>query len=483
MLLKPFSCCVTVAACLSIAGCTVGPDYNGPPQIFSPGRAFARASSVSTKPGPGEAQWWIALRDPQLDQLETAALAANSDLAVAKARIRESRAQLQSQRAQLRPTTGSSALLLHTHGGSNLLASLAGGSAQSEAAADGSGAQDSNLYDVGFDASWEIDLFGGQRRAVEGAAASEQAQIDDLADAEVSLTAEIARAYIGLREAQRRLTLNNANVGLQQKMLGLTRRRIVGGTATDLDAERLESQLAQTLESLPSLRVQIDDQLDQLSTLTGRVPGDLDTELKAPGPIPLPPRTVAIADPAELLRRRPDIRAAERGLAAANAAIGQHIADYFPKLQLLGDIGYSSTDISDLFSANSLSAIGAPFLSWKPFDFGRTKAAIEQARASNDEALANYQGVVLKALADAETALSRYGNQRAVVVDAMRANTAAERAASTMRLRYAGGTATLIDELDTEREQVQTEQSLAEAVAELTSDYVGLQKSLGLGWD
>jgi outer membrane protein TolC len=208
----------------------------------------------------------------------------------------------------------------------------------------------------------------------------------------------------------------------------------------------------------------------------------LDSMLAAPGPVPLPPAQVAVGEPASLLRRRPDIRAAERQIASSNATIGQHVADYFPKLQLLGNLGFSSTDVSQLFDGGSFSTVVAPILQWKPFDFGRTADAVHEAKAERDEAVAQYESTVLKALNDAETALSRYGYQEKAVVNLERVQVSADRAARLTRLRYQGGTTTLTDVLDTERQRVQSEQALAQGRAELTQDFVALEKSLGLGW-
>ncbi len=251
---------------------------------------------------------------------------------------------------------------------------------------------------------------------------------------------------------------------------------------SDFDVDRLNQQVQQTLADLVPLQAQIDAQLDQIAVLTGRMPGDLDAELVTATPVPLPPATVSMGDPAALIRHRPDIREAERQIAAKNAAIGQHLADYFPKLQLLGDIGFSSTDVSQLFNADAFSGVVAPVLSWKPFDFGRTAAAVDEARAGRDEAVASYRSTVLKALQDAETALSKYGYQRRNLIGLEQVYASVSRAAALARVRFAGGTIALTDVLDTERQRYQAEESLAQAQAEMTEDYVALQKSLGLGW-
>jgi outer membrane protein, multidrug efflux system len=468
-----------LTAILLLSGCTVGPGYKGPPEITAAGRPFVRASVVTVNPAPALAHWWLALNDLELDGLETAALASNPDLAAATARLRESRAELHARRADLLPTTGASAIYLHSHSGSGLLSGLVGGSA---AAGQGPSSTDIDLYSVGFDATWEIDLFGGKRRAAEAAAANAEGQIASLADAQVSLTAEVARAYVSLRDIQHRLDLEQGSARLHQHMLALGRQRAAAGTASDFDVERLNQQVQQTLSDLVPLQAQVEAQLDQLAMLTGRLPGDLDRELAQATPVPAPPATVSIGDPAALIRHRPDIRVAERQIAAKNAAIGQHVADYFPKLELLGDVGFSSTDVSELFNGNAFTGIVAPVLSWKPFDFGRTAAAVDEARADQEEAVANYRGTVLKALEDAETSLSNYGYQRRDLIGLERVYASASRAAALARQRYAGGTIALTDALDTERQRYQAEEALAQGQAGMTEDFVALQKSLGLGW-
>jgi NodT family efflux transporter outer membrane factor (OMF) lipoprotein len=465
---------------LAISGCTVGPDYKGPPQIIAEGgHSFVRGANVQADGGRLDQHWWGALKDPELDRLEQAALAANPGLEAARAILRESRAQLRAQQADLRPNTGTSALYLHTHGGTEALGSGILGGAPSPGGLN----DDLNLYTAGFDATWEIDLFGAQRRAVENAAAAAQARQADLADARVSLTADVAQAYISLRDVQHRAALARASADLQARALDLTRRRQEGGTASTLDVDRLDTQVEQTKADLVPLKAQIDQELDRLAILTGRMPGDLDSDLVKAAPLPLPPESVAIGDPASLIRRRPDIRAAERQIAAQNALIGEHMADYFPKVELLGNIGFVSTDLGQLLNGNSFVGVVAPVLQWKPFDFGRTRAAIDQANAGHDEALAKYRSTVLKALDDAETSLSRYDTQREDVHVLQRVMASADQAARLQRQRYDGGTATLIDTLDTERQRVSAEQALAEAEAGLTQDYVALQKSLGLGWE
>ena len=462
-------------ACLLLSGCMLGPNYKGPPKMLPQGQNFVRAADAGAVPSPPLAQWWLALHDAELNQLEAQALAASPDLAAARARLRESRAQLHADQAQLLPTTGASGVYLHSHSGDGLLNGLVGG-------ASGSGTQDLNFYSTGFDASWELDLFGAKRRTAEGAAAQAQARIADLADTQVSLTANVARAYVDLRADQQRAALAEASLGLHQQMLALEQQRAAAGTVSQDDLVQLAQQVQQDQANLAPLRAEISVQLDQLAILTGQLPGALDAALAAPTPVPMPPAQVAVGDPALLLRQRPDIRSAERNIAARNAAIGQHLADYFPKVTLLGDIGFSSTNISQLFNGNAFSVLAAPMISWTPFDFGRTEAAVSQARAGRDEAVAKYQSTVLKALQDAEDSLARYGAQRQNLQALAQAYGLAQRSAGFARQRAAQGTISHLQMLSAQRDLDSARDRFIQAQARTTEDYIALQKSLGLGW-
>ena len=464
-------------AAFGLAACTVGPDYRGAPDVASESvksGAFVRAplEGVATTHPP--AAWWSSLNDPQLDALIDAALAHNPDLKMAQARLRQARSQLRGQRANELPKVSASAAALRMRSPDT---SIFG---QSEGSGGGRGPVD--FYTVGFDASWEIDLFGGTRRAIEAASGEADAVQADLSDTQVSLAAEVASAYIDLRDQQERLALAQRTAEYQQQMLTLTEQRRARGTAAEVDVERLSTQVNTTRATLVPLQVQITDSLDQLAVLTGRAPGALDAELAQPAPLPALPASVSISDPATMLQQRPDIRAAERRLASSNAQIGEHIADYFPKVSLLGDIGFSASDPGHLLRKQNFSWVGVPYLQWNVFDFGRTTASVDAAEASRDEAEARYEKTVLAALKDANSALSRYGNQREHVVRLQQVQASSERSATLVRQRYTAGVSTLIDLLDAQRTQFAAQQDVVAAQAELLKDYVSLQKSLGLGW-
>ncbi|MDH7638366.1 efflux transporter outer membrane subunit [Sphingomonas oryzagri] len=464
-----------------LSACTVGPNYAGPPDAAphaSKAGRFARADEdLTTTAQPGVAHWWEELGDPTLNTLEQRALAANPDLAGAEARLRQARASLREQKANLLPKADATALYAHARfPGLNLDNSDSG----SDSGSGGSSALD--LYNLGFDASWEVDLFGGQRRAIEAARATAESAQANLADTQVSLTAELAQAYLNLRDRQHRIALNTQAIARQEQMLALTRQRFASGTASRLDVERLSQQLDSTRADTTPLTAERDAYLDEIATLTGDEPGDLDTTLTPIQPIPLPPAQVAIGDPAAMLQRRPDIRAAERTLAADTAKIGQAEAGRFPRLSIMGIIGVGGTSPADLTHLDDFTALIAPQLSWSFLDFGRNKAKVLQAQGVRDEAEAKYRSTVLAALRDANDSLSRFRARRITVATLARAKASADMSASLAEERYRAGTSTLIDLLDAQRQQIDATQNLSNAQAALTGDFVSIQKALGLGW-
>jgi NodT family efflux transporter outer membrane factor (OMF) lipoprotein len=485
-----------IASVAALPGCsTVGPDYRGAPEVAGgAGHAntFVRAPAAGiTSTGIASAyapsQWWKTLGDAQLNALIDAALAHNQNLQAAQARLRESRAQLQQQRADALPTVSADAAALRVRQPdlSSLQTSQTNANSPASTGPSSSTSQGRGplqLYTAGFDASWEIDLFGGTRRAIESASAQADAVDADLADTQVSLVAEVTQAYIGLRDQQQRLTLANQSAELEQQTLVLIQQRRSRGVAGDADVERQTTLVENTRATLIPLDEQITESLDMLAVLTGQAPGALDHELSAPTPLPVLPAAIPIDDPASMLRQRPDIRAAERRLAASNAQIGERTADLFPKVTMLGFIGANAADPGHLARKSALTWLGVPYLQWDVFDFGRTRSSIRQAEASRDEADARYAQTVLAALQDANNALSRYGHQRESVARLEQIEASADRSATLMRQRYGAGASSLIDLLDTQRMQFSSQQNLVEGRANLLKDFVSLQKSLGLGW-
>lgn len=471
----------------SLIGCVVGPDYAGPPQVPI-NSSFARAGdSFDQNPSySGEIQWWSSLNDPALDRLVQRALEESPDIAVVKARVRQARASLRGEEADLLPSADASLAAAHVH-----LPTKHGGGLDatdaSSASSAGAGSLPSsiNLFNAGFDASWELDLFGGQRRAIESAKATAEATDEHLVDAQLSLVAEVAQAYVNLRSTQARLGLSNRAIERQQQQIALTSHSFEGGTASEVDVIRLENQLETTRSQTEPLVTQVELYLNELAVLTGAAPGTLDATLATPDnaipPIPLPPASLTVTDPATLLRQRPDIRAAERTLASRQAQIGQATAARFPSLSLFGIIGIGGTHGHDLTHLDDFTAVAAPRLNWNVLDFGRVSANIQQAESARDEAEAQYQSTVLSALRDAEDSLARFSQGRVSVATLARNKKQADRAATLMTLRQQGGTATLIDVLDTERQQLTAEQNLAQAEGSLTNNFIALHKALGIG--
>lgn len=466
--MSPRSYVLAIASALAIAGCKVGPNYKGPPAV-APGAtraaAFIRAPRDGVFAAPTTARWWESLGDPELDKLIETALVQSPDIRLAEARLRESRAGLRGQRSNELPKSSGSVAYLHAHLPKSTL-----------------GLSSADMYNIGFDATWEVDLFGGTRRAIEAASAEAEAVDADLADVHVQLSAEIAQAYVDLRDQQQRIALVRQSAELEDQILTLTQQRRAQGVASDLDVERIRTQVENTRGTIIPLDAQITESLDQLAVLTGKEPGALDAELSSVGPLPSLPAKVVVGDPAALLKRRPDIRAAEWRLVSSNAQIGEHEADWFPKLTLIGDLGFSAAEPGHLVRSDNFLWIGAPLLQWNALDFGRTRAKVDQAKAGFDEAAAQYESTVLGALRDANVALSRYGHQRDNVISLRNVEESATRAATLTQQRYRAGTSSALDWLDAERTRFTAEQNRIAGDADLIKDYVALQKSLGLGW-
>lgn len=466
-----------LSTALLAAGCTVGPDYRSAPEVAAnaiDGGKFPHAPAVADATSPRVADWWHALGDAQLDTLIADALKQSPDIDAARARVRQARAGLNSNKANLLPKVGLDATMLRTR--SPDLSALSGEGSS------GGGRGPLSLYVAGFDASWEIDLFGGTRRAIEAASAEADAASAQLADAHVQLAAEVAQAYVTLREQQASLAHLQASEKLEADMLDLTEQRRARGVASQLEVERLLTQLDNTRAQMSPVQAGIAESFDELALLTGRAPGELDGSLSAPQPLPTVPETVAVGDPAALLKARPDIRAAERKLASSTAQIGARKADWFPKLSLLGSLGFSAMDPGHLVRKENGIWLTLPRLQWNILDFGRVAAGVDSAEGGRDEAEANYRSTVLKALRDADVALSRYGHQREHVVVLRRVEASAERASTLQQQRYRAGTASMLEWLDVERTRVVAQQDRISGDANLLKDYVSLQKALGLGW-
>ena len=469
-----------------LCACAVGPSYKGPPEVAKSSiddPQFKRAGSTAEAPAPAPApaRWWTRVDDPILTRLIDEAFAASPTLDSAVAQVNSARAQQAVDRAALGPTGGTSATYVRGSIPTDSLG-LGGSSGNSSS---GSSKLKLDAYSVAVDATWEIDLFGGKRRDLESATAAAGAAVAGLEDAQVRLASDVAQAYAQLREAQLRVRFTQHTIGLRERALTLTQQRRALGTAAAGDVERAATDLAQSRAQLPSLQTQVEQQLDQIAVLAGREPGAYDALLAvpddAPIPQPAPPDAAPTGTPADWLRRRPDIRQAERTLASRNALIGKNVASLFPSVSLLGVIGTTGTTPSQLFTGSPLWA-AVPSLSWNFLTIPSTLGKIRGAKADRDQSLADYRRTVLQALQDANDSLSRFGHAREVLAQRAIARDSAARAAEMTGERYRAGTASLIDQLDTERQRVQTEDDWAQAEGDLMVSYATLQKSLGLGW-
>ncbi|KXV35954.1 efflux transporter outer membrane subunit [Gluconobacter thailandicus] len=458
-----------IPAMLFVSGCSVGPDYKGPPEIAGVSGAqsgFVRGPARQNASVPPGSAWWEALEDPLLNDLILRARNASPDVAVAIARIRQGRAQTRLQGANFLPDFSSNTSYAR---------------ARFPSSGDDAPASNVETYFQGFDASWEIDIFGEKRRALEAAKANHQEAEAGLDDVLVTLSAEVARTYVNLRAQQQRQSLyQNSNASLE-RTLALMQQRFQRGTAARSDVLRLDTQLQQSRSQTEALNIDREVSMDKLAILLGIKPGDLDKELERPAPIPLPPLAPAIDDPTALLRRRPDIRQAERRLASNTAKIGQAQAARFPKVKFTGLIGTGGLKPSDLTQFDDFTAYLAPQISWDFLDFGRNAARVQTAKGARDEAMAQYRKTVFNALQETEDALSRFKNDRIRVATLARSHADAVAAVGLTRQRYQRGTATFMDLLDTERQAISSEQELSQTQAELTTDYIAIQKALGVG--
>jgi NodT family efflux transporter outer membrane factor (OMF) lipoprotein len=459
------------AAAVLCACATVGPTYDGPPQVARDavrrGR-FVRAEDIFDS-GVPQTAWWQAFEDPALDVLVERALAVNLEIAGARARLLAARAALGEQRAQQGP------------GGAvqGAYARVRPSFIPFGVSLPGVQFRDFDLYQTDVDASWELDLVGRHRRTVEAATAQVDAWSASLDDVRLAIAAETARAYLELRCQQSRLEMLTRAVQLDASRRHLVELRLAEGTGSALDLERLREEQDMTSGEIPGVLGAITVQLDRLARLTGGEPGALDDALGTARGVPPPPAKVSVGDPAQLIRRRPDVRAAERNLAADTALVGVATADLFPKVTLTGNIGMAANDVGG--GAAGLYSIG-PSISWGIFDLRRVRARIDEAGARRDEALAYYQEAVLAALNDAESALTGYARRMETVAARRRNLQSAEREEGLAAQRFHEGVANSLEVADAARHRLTAEERLLSARADLSLAYVALETSLGLAW-
>ncbi len=449
---------------VSLVACApVGPDYH-PPTTSIPSQWQELSPDISPRANLQTGQWWTLFHDTTLDSLVARAAISNNNLKVAEARIREARAQ-----RIIAAATGSIAAgATSTH------------SRRSENASSSSGNQ--NLFQLGFDADWELDIFGGVRRATEVADANLAASNEDLRDVLVSLQAEVVRTYVELRGGQMRLLTTWSTIASQQKTVDLVKGRFEVGLGNELDLVQARTQLSLIKSQIPSLENSVRQSMHRLALLLGQPPGDLISELSPQKNLSAIPPQISIDLPSDLLRQRPDIRAAERRLAAATAGIGVSTAELFPKFSLAGLLGLQSNSLSNLVTSGSRYWSFGPVLNLTLFDQGKTHAGVEISKARRDSALASYEQTVLNALTEVEDALFAFSHERKTMQILLEAVASGEKAVKIANGLYETGLANFLNVLESERALYQSQDQLVQSNQRLGVTTVSLFKALGGGW-
>lgn len=464
---------VTLISSLLLAGCAAGPSYKGPPAVTAAAQpGFDRAALGGSAPEPAAGAWWRQMNDPMLDALVQSALTKNPDLAAAEASVRGARAVLGERIADFLPSSQVSAGYQRQRF-----------SSQGQAFGNSFALPDRDFYSIGIDSSWEIDLFGRLTRRRQEALADAQSAEATRNDVRVSLASETVSTYLSLRGAQARLEVARQAVSNQASSLDLGRKLLAAGRGTRLDVARAESLLADTQASMAPLAAEVDVAIHRLGVLTGASPSALRQQLEQPGLVPSLPDTLAVGDPTMLLSRRPDIRIAERGIAAAVARIGIAKAEYFPRVSIAGNASLQSNLAGELLTGGAFAFAIGPQLIWNFLDWPRIRARIKAADANADAAAARYEATVLRALEETENALSRRARERQRLTALSTSRDAAVAAARLARLRYQNGVDPFLSVLDAERVALQSEDQLVTAQVNLGQFGVGVYKALGAGWE
>jgi len=466
---------VAALALLSAAGCMVGPNYRRPHTTTPP--SFGELAPTAPPAGRSDAiadggptAWWTTFDDQLLTSLITRTVQSNLTLQQAEARVRESRAERRIAAADLWPQIEASGSYTRERTSKN-------------GVNPGGAGKTFNLFQGGFDANWEVDVFGGNRRQVEAADASVEAAEDDRNAVLVSLMGEVGLEYVTYRSLQQRSALAKRNVAAQQGTLDLTRRLFNAGLAPELDVQRAAAQVATTASTIPLLEQQAAQAMHALGVLIGQPPMTLQQELAVVGPIPKPPAQVAVGLPSELLLRRPDVARSERQLAAQTAEIGVATRDLFPRFFISGAASLQSVRGSDFFDWQSRLLSLGPSVSWPIFEGGRIRANIALQTATQQELLAAYEGVVLQAFQDVEDALVAFSQQqatRAQLEDAVRAN---QRAADLARQAYGQGLTDFLTVLEAQESVFTSQDTLAQTERDVALGLVALYKAVGGGWE
>jgi multidrug efflux system outer membrane protein len=469
-----------VSVPVALAGCAVGPDYH-PPKTQAPANWSEAQLGGATNRPVQIVDWWKTFNDPELNSLIQRAVAANDDLRVADGRLREARALRSNTAWDLGPTIDGGAGYTDTRQSKNSIPFNTTGPVGGEISSNYLFHTD--LYDAHFDASWEIDVFGGRRRALQEANAVLASTVEDQRDVLVSVLAEVARNYIDVRDFQQRVAIANRNIAAQQDAVDIAQARFHAGLASELDAKEAEVLLANTQSQVPTLEESLKQGVHRLGVLIGQQPGALLNELSAPAPIPAPPPEVPVGLPSDLLRRRPDVRRAERQLAAATANIGVQTAELFPKFSLTGVGGFQSFSVSDWFSGASKYWSAGPSVTWRILDYGHVRSQIQTANAQAQQSLAMYDKTVLLSLEDVENALVAYSQEQVRHRSLQDAVDAGRSAVEISNELYKNGLTSFLNVVDAERSLYQAEDGLVQSERTVTVNLVALYKALGGGWE
>ncbi|WP_066648019.1 MULTISPECIES: efflux transporter outer membrane subunit [Sphingomonas] len=468
---------MTVAIAALLSGCVVGPNYERPgtaPRASGTLAEVARTpAAVSAQPLPDH--WWQLYEDPALDRLVADALAHNTSIREAAANLQRARAVLSEQRGARLPSTDLSAQYSRQQGNSAAAAAFGGGGGQVQTFG-------FDLFQSGFDVAYEVDLFGGVTRAVEAARGDVEASAAQLDAARVSIAAETARAYVTACSNAAQLAVARETVDLQQQTLKLTTTLFDAGRGTRRDVERADVLLAQTQAQLPGFDAERRAALYALATLTGRPAAEIDADAAKCTAPPAVKSVIPAGDGAALLARRPDIRAAERSLAADTARIGVAIADLYPRIQLLGSIGQNATRGSQFFQPTAIRYSIGPLISWNFPNQTIARARIRQARASADASLARFDGAVLTALNETEQALARYAGALDRNAALVRAEKSSSEAARLSRLRFDAGADNFLQLIQAESDRASARAARAQSDAAVADAQISLFKALGGGW-
>jgi len=468
--------------CLMVmAGCAVGPDFQ-PPQVQVPDAWYGPTTMPSEESAASVernvAEWWKVFQDPTLTSLVERAIESNLNMKLAEARIRQAQAARRRDLSGIGPTVSATGSFRRSSSFVTTTSPVGPGASESKTEE-----VISNQYEAGFDAIWELDIFGGVRRGVEAADADLQASVETHRDVMITLAAEVARNYIDLCAFQQRVAVARQNLKAQQHSAELTRQRFQAGFVSRLDVANADAQVATTSAQIPLLEASSRQAIYNLSVLLGHEPAALMQELSAASDIPAAPPSVPVGVPSELLRRRPDIRQAEAEIHAATARIGVATADLFPKVILSGSIGYRASDLDSWFDRISRLWSFGPAVSWQIFDASRIRSNIEVQKALEEQSVIAYQQTVLAALQEVENMLiasAKEQEHRKALAEAVAANQKAVELATEL---YTQGQTDFLNVLQAQRSLYVSEDALAQSTRTVSTNLVALCKALGGGWE